>query len=191
MRKTKTKEIIVLFGTSSKGKSSTLIALIEELTGKPLPTSRSKDVRVLIPRYKAKVQGAKKEINISICTCGDIAEIIEDNIRFFRGEMPDDKSVDVFIFDKKANDYVAVTDATQLRLNASDLCISACRTQGVVVDAMQYFVNYNLSNVFSALWIRFEKLRQKILGRDWAKRKAPSFIPIASELRSIKISFIQ
>ena len=183
MKKIKTNNVLVLFGTSNCGKTSTLRALIEQLTGQPIPSKYTKDIRVIIPSYKPKTQGLRKRSTIIVCTCGDSAEVIEDNIRVFRGELPDDKSTMLLKFDNVSNTYIPISDKKDLSHKSVDICISACRTSGVVVKAMQYFASYNLTNVLSVLWVNQRKLRTKVLGQERTVKKKPNFPKLASELK--------
>lgn len=171
-------EIIVLFDKSSQGKTSTLRELIRLLAGS-LPTSKG-DIRAIIRDYKAKNQ--RKRINIFIATCGDTPFVIEDNIRFFNSKIPDNISVPIYIFD--AGSWVEIKNLAQIENIQSNICISACRSDGVGVDAMHYFINANLSYTFVSMWIRLKTLRSK-LGVIALKRKTPNWTKLAQEMKDI------
>lgn len=118
-------EILVLYDKSNQGKTNTLRALIEELTGS-LPNEKG-DIRVVIPNYRVKKPTQK--INIFVTTYGDAPFIIEDNIRFFDGKMPDTLTVPMFIFENGA--WMPIESPKQLTTYDANICISACRSDGV------------------------------------------------------------
>ena len=177
MKKT-IEEIIVLYDKSHQGKTSTLRALIEELAGS-LPNNKG-DIRVVIPNYRVKRQ--RKRVNIFVATCGDSSDVIEDNIRFFNSKIPDSQSVPMFIFVN--SEWISVSSGGQLTNYDANICVSACRSNGVGVDAMQYFVHGHLSYTFVSIWIRLNLLRKK-LGVVNTKKKVPDWTKLAKELRKM------
>ena len=178
--KRKLEEIIVLYDTHDQGKTSTLRELINVMSGS-VPT-KGGDLRVIIRNYHAK--GQHKKINVFIATCGDSPLIIEDNIRFFNGKMPDANNVSTYICNYGSEEWEIVENEEQIKGLESNICISACRTDGGGVDAMHYFVNSNLSYTFSTIWIRLKYLRMK-LNVQKTKNKTPNWNKLALELKSV------
>lgn len=174
----KLEEIVVLYDKANQGKTSTLRALIKELVGS-LPNLKG-DIRVVIPNYHAKNQ--RKKVCIFIATCGDIPDVIEDNVRFFQGKMPDAKNVPTFIYDNGG--WMPLVSETQLAEYAANICFSACRTDGIGPDCMQYFMHAHLAYTFVSMWIRLSQLRQK-LNIHITKTKQPNWSILAKELKEI------
>lgn len=177
MKKT-IEEIIVLYDRSNQGKTNTLRALVEKLTSS-LPNEKG-DIRVVIPNYRVKNQ--RKLVNIFVTTCGDAPSIIEDNIRFFNGKMPDAPNVPMFIFENGSWNHIDSEE--QLTTYDASICITACRSDGVGVDAMQYFMNAHLSYAFVSMWIRLSHLRKK-LNIITTKKKVPDWGKLARELKKM------
>ena len=171
-------EIIVLYDKSNQGKTNTLRALIEELVGS-LPNVKG-DIRVVIPNYRVKKQ--RKQVNIFVTTCGDAPFIIEDNIRFFNGKMPDTLSVPMFIFENGRWNHIDSEE--QLAAYDASICISACRSDGVGVDSIQYFIHAHLSYTFVSMWIRLSHLRKR-LNITITKKKEPDWRRLARELKKM------
>lgn len=171
-------EIIVLYDKSNQGKTNTLRALIEELVGS-LPNEKG-DIRVVIPNYRVKNQ--RKQVNIFVATCGDAPFIIEDNIRFFNSKMPDSLSVPMFIFENGGWNHIGSQEL--LATYDASICISACRSDGIGVDAMQYFMHAHLSYTFVSMWIRLSHLRKK-LNISTTKKKEPDWGRLARELKKM------
>ena len=171
-------EIIVLYDKSNQGKTNTLRALIEELVGS-LPNVKG-DIRVVIPNYRVKKQ--RKQVNIFVTTCGDAPFIIEDNIRFFNGKMPDTLSVPMFIFENGRWNHIVSEE--QLAAYDASICISACRSDGVGVDSFQYFIHAHLSYTFVSMWIRLSHLRKR-LNITITKKKEPDWRRLARELKKM------
>ena len=171
-------EIIVLYDKSNQGKTNTLRALIEELVGS-LPNEKG-DIRVVIPNYRVKKQ--RKQVNIFVTTCGDAPFIIEDNIRFFNGKMPDTLSVPMFIFENGRWNHIVSEE--QLAAYDASICISACRSDGVGVDSIQYFIHAHLSYTFVSMWIRLSHLRKR-LNITITKKKEPDWRRLARELKKM------
>ena len=171
-------EIIVLYDKSNQGKTNTLRALIEELVGS-LPNEKG-DIRVVIPNYRVKKQ--RKQVNIFVTTCGDAPFIIEDNIRFFNGKMPDTLSVPMFIFENGRWNHIDSEE--QLAAYDASICISACRSDGVGVDSIQYFIHAHLSYTFVSMWIRLSHLRKR-LNITITKKKEPDWRRLARELKKM------
>ena len=171
-------EIIVLYDKSNQGKTNTLRALIEELVGS-LPNEKG-DIRVVIPNYRVKKQ--RKQVNIFVTTCGDAPFIIEDNIRFFNGKMPDTLSVPMFIFENGRWNHIDSEE--QLAAYDASICISACRSDGVRVDSIQYFIHAHLSYTFVSMWIRLSHLRKR-LNITITKKKEPDWRRLARELKKM------
>lgn len=171
-------EIIVLYDKSNQGKTNTLRALIEELVGS-LPNVKG-DIRVVIPNYRVKKQ--RKQVNIFVTTCGDAPFIIEDNIRFFNGKMPDTLSVPMFIFENGRWNHIV--SENQLAAYDASICISACRSDGVGVDSIQYFIHAHLSYTFVSMWIRLSHLRKR-LNITITKKKEPDWRRLARELKKM------
>ena len=171
-------EIIVLYDKSNQGKTNTLRALIEELVGS-LPNVKG-DIRVVIPNYRVKKQ--RKQVNIFVTTCGDAPFIIEDNIRFFNGKMPDTLSVPMFIFENGR--WNQIDSEEQLAAYDASICISACRSDGVGVDSIQYFIHAHLSYTFVSMWIRLSHLRKR-LNITITKKKEPDWRRLARELKKM------
>ena len=169
-------EIIVLYDKSNQGKTNTLRALIEELVGS-LPNEKG-DIRVIIPNYRVKKQ--RKQVNIFVTTCGDAPFIIEDNIRFFNGKMPDTLSVPMFIFENGRWNHIDSEE--QLAAYDASICISACRSDGVGVDSIQYFIHAHLSYTFVSMWIRLSHLRKR-LNITITKKKEPDWRRLARDLK--------
>lgn len=178
--KRKLEEIIVLYDTHDKGKTSTLRELINVMAGS-VPT-KGGDIRVIIRNYHAK--GQHKKVNVFVATCGDSPCIIEDNIRFFNGKMPDACNVSTYICNYGSEEWEIVENEEQIKGIESNICISACRTDGGGVDAMHYFVNSNLSYTFFTAWIRLKYLRLK-LNVNVTKTKTPNWNKLATELKSL------
>lgn len=178
--KRKLEEIIVLYDTHDQGKTSTLRELIKVIAGS-VPT-KGGDLRVIIRNYKAK--GQQKKVNVFIATCGDTPWIIEDNIRFFNGKMPDVNNVPAYICNYGNGEWELVENEEKIKDIESNICISACRTDGGGVDAMHYFVNSNLPYTFSTLWVRLKYLRLK-LNVQKTKTKTPNWNKLAIELKSV------
>jgi len=178
MNKRKMEEIVVLYDKSNQGKTNTLRALIEELVGS-LPNEKG-DIRVVIPNYRVKNQ--RKQVNIFVATCGDAPFMIEDNIRFFNGKMPDGLSVPMFIFENGGWNHIGSQEL--LATYDASICISACRSDGIGVDAMQYFMHAHLSYTFVSMWIRLSHLRKK-LNVSTTKRKEPDWGRLARELKKM------
>lgn len=174
--KSSIEEIIVLYDKSNQGKTNTLRALIEELVGS-LPNEKG-DIRVVIPNYRVKNQ--RKQVNIFVTTCGDTPFIIEDNIRFFNGKMPDTLNVPMFIFENGSWNHIGSQE--QLVTFDANICISACRSDGVGVDSMQYFMHAHLSYTFVSMWIRLSLLRKR-LNVTTTKKKEPDWGKLARELK--------
>lgn len=171
-------EIIVLYDKSNQGKTNTLRALIEELVGS-LPNVKG-DIRVVIPNYRVKKQ--RKQVNIFVTTCGDAPFIIEDNIRFFNGKMPDTLSVPMFIFENGRWNHIV--SEKQLAAYDASICISACRSDGVGVDSIQYFIHAHLSYTFVSMWIRLSHLRKR-LNITITKKKEPDWRRLARDLKKM------
>lgn len=171
-------EIIVLYDKSNQGKTNTLRALIEELVGS-LPNEKG-DIRVVIPNYRVKKQ--RTQVNIFVTTCGDAPFIIEDNIRFFNGKMPDTLSVPMFIFENGRWNHIGSEE--QLAAYDASICISACRSDGVGVDSIQYFIHAHLSYTFVSMWIRLSHLRKR-LNITTTKKKEPDWRRLARELKKM------
>lgn len=171
-------EIIVLYDKSNQGKTNTLRALIEELVGS-LPNEKG-DIRVVIPNYRVKKQ--RKQVNIFVTTCGDAPFIIEDNIRFFNGKMPDTLSVPMFIFENGRWNHIDSEE--QFAAYDASICISACRSDGVGVDSIQYFIHAHLSYTFVSMWIRLSHLRKR-LNITITKKKEPDWRRLARELKKM------
>lgn len=171
-------EIIVLYDKSNQGKTNTLRALIEELVGS-LPNEKG-DIRVVIPNYRVKKQ--RKQVNIFVTTCGDAPFIIEDNIRFFNGKMPDTLSVPMFIFENGRWNHIV--SENQLAAYDASICISACRSDGVGVDSIQYFIHAHLSYTFVSMWIRLSHLRKR-LNITITKKKEPDWRILARDLKKM------
>ena len=169
-------EIIVLYDKSNQGKTNTLRALIEELVSS-LPNEKG-DIRVIIPNYRVKNQ--RKQVNIFVTTCGDSPFIIEDNIRFFNGKMSDTLNVPMFIFENGAWDHIGSQEL--LATYEASICISSCRSDGIGVDAMQYFMHAHLSYTFVSMWIRLSYLRKR-LNITTTKKKEPDWGKLAGELK--------
>ena len=169
-------EIIVLYDKSNQGKTNTLRALIEELVGS-LPNVKG-DIRVVIPNYRVKKQ--RKQVNIFVTTCGDAPFIIEDNIRFFNGKMPDTLNVPMFIFENGRWNHIV--SESQLAAYDASICISACRSDGVGVDSIQYFIHAHLSYTFVSMWIRLSHLRKR-LNITITKKKEPDWRRLARDLK--------
>lgn len=174
----KLEEIVILYDSGRQGKTSTLRALVEELTGS-LPNAKE-DIRVIIPDYRAKSQ--RKKVNIFIATCGDTPDIIEDNLRFFNGKMPDMRTVPMFVYENGV--WTLIDSEGQMRAYKANICFSACRSDGVGVDAMQYFVHAHLAYTFATVWVRLKLLRQKLKVPRTAK-KMPDWHKIAKELKQM------
>ena len=172
------REIVVLYDKGHQGKTNTLRALIEELTGS-LPNDKG-DVRVVISKYRVKNQ--RKTVNIFIATCGDNPDAIEDNIRFFNSKLPDMKNVPLFVFED--GEWTSVDSEKQLAAYDANICFSACRSDGVGVDAMHYFANAHLAYTFATVWIRLNLLRQKLNVPRTAK-KMPNLSILAQELKQL------
>lgn len=177
MKKT-IEEIIVLYDKSNQGKTSVLRALIEELAGS-LPNNKG-DIRVIIRNYRVKNQ--HKQVNLFVTTCGDTPFIIEDNIRFFNGMMPDALIIPMFIFEN--GKWNQIDSQEQLTNYYANICISACRSDGVGVDAMQYFMHAHLPYCFVSMWIRLTHLRKR-LNISVTKKKEPDWGKIARELKKM------
>ena len=171
-------EIIVLYDKSNQGKTNTLRALIEELVGS-LPNVKG-DIRVVIPNYRVKKQ--RKQVNIFVTTCGDAPFIIEDNIRFFNGKMPDTLSVPMFIFENGRWNHIDSEE--QLAAYDASICISACRSDGVGVDSIQYFIHAHRSYTFVSMWIRLSHLRKR-LNITITKKKEPDWRRLARDLKKM------
>lgn len=176
--KKKIEAIVVVFDKSNQGKTSTLRELVNVLTGS-LPISKG-DFRAIIPDYHAK--GQHKKVNIYIATCGDVPEIIDDNLRFFNGKMPDGKNYPTYLYNKGS--WVEIKNGNELPDIEANVCISACRSDGGGVDAMQYFIHSNLAYSFTCLWIRLSLLRQK-LNVHITKKKTPNWTKVANELKNM------
>ncbi|MDD6622207.1 MAG: hypothetical protein PUE90_05785 [Bacteroidales bacterium] len=176
MKKT-IENIIVLYDTHNQGKTSTLRALIKELVGS-LPNDNG-DIRVVIPNYRVKSQ--RKRFNIFVTTCGDNPFVIDDNIRFFNGKMPDSQSVPTFIFNNGS--WKAIESQDEFADHAANICISACRTDGAGVDELQCFTHTHLSYTFVSMWIRLKHLRNKLnMPRT---KKEPDWGLLAQELKNL------
>lgn len=171
--------ILVLYEKSNQGKTSTLRELIKSLAGS-LPNDKG-DLRAIILDYYAKHQRLK--VNVFVATCGDSQEVIEDNIHFFRGKMPDN-TLPVFLF--KNGTWTLVNDPKLIEGIEANICVSACRTDGNVVDAMQYFMHTNLSYIFMNMWIRLNQLKKKL----GINPKAPQWGKVATLLKYIVDNFI-
>ena len=178
--KRKLEEIVVLYDIRDQGKTSTLRELINVIAGS-VPT-KDDDIRVIIRGYHAKSQ--HKKVNVFIATCGDSPDVIEDNIRFFNGKMPDANNVPAYICTYGTEEWELVENEKQIKGTESNICISACRTDGGGVDAMHYFVNSNLSYTFSIVWIRLKLLRMK-LNVHKTKTKTPNWNKLATELKNL------
>ena len=177
MKKT-IEEIVVLYDKAHQGKTNTLKALIEELAG-PLYDVKG-DVRVVIPNYRVKSQ--RKIVNIFVATCGDSPDVIEDNIRFFNSKLPDMKNVPLFVYED--GEWTSVDTEEQLAAYDANICFSACRSDGVGVDAMQYFVHAHLAYTFATVWIRLSLLRQK-LNVPRTSKKMPNWSKLAQKLKQL------
>ena len=171
-------EIVVLYDSGRQGKTSTLRALVEELAGS-LPNAKG-DIRVIIPNYRTKSQ--RKKVNIFVATCGDTPDVIEDNLRFFNGKLPDMKNVPMFVYENDV--WTSVKSEEQIGAYEANICFSACRSDGVGVDAMQYFVNAHLAYTFVTMWIRLKLLRQKLRVPRTTK-KVPEWHKLANELKQM------
>lgn len=164
--KTSYDALFVLFGTSNQGKTSTLFRLIYLLGRKSknvdtksvsafikqhekvdLSTGRLfySDVRIVIP-YQGK--------QIAIATFGDYREVCETNMSFFRR-----KEVPFFFYD--GIDFVSSDDENltkqqkvKLKKVKPTIFISACRTEGGAVDAMEYCSHFYLKQIARIIWIR-------------------------------------
>ena len=177
----KIEEIVIIYDKSNQGKTSTLRSLIDILVGS-LPNVKG-DFRAIIQGYHTK--GQHKKINIFIATCGDAPEIIEDNIRFFNGKMPDGTQYPTYLFTYGTNGvWINIDNVEQINNIETNLCISACRSDGIGVDAMQYFMQSKLAYTFTSVWIRLSLLRQKLNVRI-TKRKTPDWRKVANELKEM------
>lgn len=178
--KRKLEEIVVLYDIRDQGKTSTLRELINVIAGS-VPT-KDGDIRVIIRGYHAKSQ--HKKVNVFIATCGDSPDVIEDNIRFFNGKEPDSNKIPMYICNYGSGEWEIVENEEQIKGIESNICISACRTEGGGVDAMQYFVISNLSYTFSIVWIRLKFLRMKLNVHN-TKTKTPNWNKLATELKNL------
>ena len=177
-QKRKIEEIIVLYDIKDQGKTSCLRELIHILTNSQLPSKG--DIRVIVKGYRAKNQ--RKKVNIFIATCGDIPPVIEDNIRFFRGKMPDSAPTPIYVYEN--GEWKSEENLGILKNIHADICISACRTTGGGVGALQYFMQLNLTHTFASTWIRLNKLRTK-LRVPRTKRSEPNWNKVANELKQL------
>lgn len=159
--------LFVLFGTSNQGKTSTLYELLRLLGSKSKAVNRAvstfvkgmertdpntmrlyyADTRVVIPYEK---------YHIAIATFGDNISACEDNIFFFRQE---DKSKPFYFFDGKT--FVSSNEPSLskeqkkiLKKVKPTIFLSACRTEGGAVDAMEYCFHYYLRHIARIFWIR-------------------------------------
>lgn len=160
--------LFVLFGTSNQGKTSTLYELLRLLGSKSKAVSTRAvttfiksmervdpktgklyyaDTRVVIPY---------ENYHIAIATFGDYREVCEDNMFFFR---QDPKSEPFYFY--AGNQFVSSDDPNLTKEQTKGLkkvkptvFLSACRTEGGAVDAMEYCSHYYLRHIARIFWVR-------------------------------------
>lgn len=173
--------IIALYGTPKEGKSSTLRELINVMTGS-LPSGEKHDYRVIIKDYY--VEKEDKHVNVFIATCGDTEDVILKSILFFNGELYTKHSAPIWLFDYGSKTWKKVMTKKDLMGIEANICVSACRTKGGGVTAMQDCIKSHLPYTFFCFWIRLAILREK-LGTPKDLSKPAGWNKIATELKKI------
>lgn len=177
----KLERIIALYGSPREGKSSTLRELIKLMTGS-LPSGVKHDYRVIIKDYY--VQKEDKHVNVFIATCGDTKDVILKSILFFNGKLYSKPAAPIWLFDYGSKTWKKVKTKKDLMGIEANICVSACRTKGGGVTAMQDYIKSHLPYTFFSVWIRLALLRKK-LGTPKDMSKIANWNKIATELKII------
>lgn len=160
--------LFVLYGTSNQGKTSTLYELLKLLG------SRSKTVNTRTVTTFIKSMGKKdpktgklyyadtrvvipyENHYIAIATFGDNREVCEDNMFFFRQESKCEPfyfyTGTQFVSSGEPN--LTKEQTKELRKVKPTIFLSACRTEGGAVDAMEYCSHYYLKHIARIFWVR-------------------------------------
>ena len=173
--------IIALYGTPKEGKSSTLRELINVMAGS-LPSVGRKDYRVIIKDYYVRKED--KHVNVFIAVGGDTEDVIMKSVRFFNGKLYSKHRAPIWIIDYGSNTWKKVMTKKDLVGIEANICVSACRTKGGGVTAMQDYIKSHLSYTFFSAWIRLAILRAK-LGTPKDMNKPADWNKIATELKKI------
>lgn len=158
--------LIVLFGTSNSGKTSTLMDLVMLLTNARVRRYINTFLVDVNPKtgrnyyIDAMFIFKYKGLNIYLSTFGDTRYICERNCFFFERKQELMKSNLIHVFDGKT---ITTMDKLPTKIQNQYLkkkeyqphiCISACRTDGGPVDAMMYFSDKILPKVQNEIWLR-------------------------------------
>ncbi len=84
------------------------------------------------------IQNDTKIICFYIATCGDNLDVIEDNIRFFKGKKPENKPYPSFIFDYRNKRRIDISKEVTIPSIEANICFSACRSNGYGLDAIDF-----------------------------------------------------
>ena len=130
------------------------------------------------------IQNDTKIICFYIATCGDNLDVIEDNIRFFKGKKPENKPYPSFIFDYRNKRWIDISKEVTIPSIEANICFSACRSNGYGLDAIDFFMNCNFKYTFTCVWIKLSLLRKK-LNVGFTKKMAPDWGKVANELKEL------
>ena len=182
--------LFILFGTSNQGKTSTLYELLRLLGRKSKDiktkavTSFIKDMERIDPKtgrlyYEdTRVIIPYGKFYIAIATFGDYRDVCEDTMFFFR---QDSKCPSFYFYDGKAlistkESNLSSEQKKVLKKVKPTIFLSACRTEGGAVDAMDYCSHYYLRHIARIFWIRklgsnhdYTKSRQSSSDKKYAK----------------------
>lgn len=181
--------LIILYGLSHTGKTSTLYQLLKLIGMASSKVSSAAitafvksqeridaktgrlyyaDCRIIIPFDK---------ILVAIATYGDGREVCEDNMHFFRMER--DKTPQFYWYNGTKFVPYKKRDKNKDEIPWEDITptvfVSACRTTGGAVRAMNYCADYYLQDILSIHWIHkigcdydYTKTRLSIADKKYA-----------------------
>ena len=155
------RSVIVLYGKSNSGKTSTLMDLLMLLNRafvkKFINTNLVKTNRSGVMYYQdAMFIFYYKEHLIFLSTFGDTQDICEANCHFFERKQA---NRDIYVIHNGTVKHLKDLSSTEkksffARKLKPSFCISACRTDGGPADAIMYFSKKVLDDVQNVVWIR-------------------------------------
>lgn len=134
--------LLVIFGTSKSGKSSTLRALIQSLIA-PTPFTINRDVKMIV-YYRGKY--------IYFSTQGDTFECCAKGVSFF--EDINNVGNKVLLFDGKT--IKPMVDSKYLEDFPPSIYVTASRTSGGPLDVQMGYMRHCLENLTTCIWIKKE-----------------------------------
>ena len=195
------KGIYYLFGTSNVGKTTTLVRLAFLLSVMKKRSMRAKiDIYKEFMNYKDshKVTDPKKkdafpDIRVIvhmgymkyayIATHGDDIIQTEANLFFFEGRLKYDI---IYILKNGKLRKLSVNEEDYYSLYPPTICLSACRTHGMMEFPLKYFADkkHNYTNVTQ--WIRIAKVSKKKEIKSTRRRNASYLLNNIKEILNLK-----